>query len=90
MEDHKEIRNKIREALFSIENDKNLGEYDLLFKTKTSWEESKTSLRSDLINLLKHIEEDEYKEGVEKIDDVIYSLKKWKSKIQKKLNNNKD
>ncbi len=90
MEKHDEIRKKIREALFSMEKDKNLGEYDLLFKTKSSWEESKIALRSDLINLLKHIEEDEYKEGVEKIDDVITSLKAWKSKIQKKLNNNKD
>jgi len=83
------LRKKIREVLISSENENTLGEYDLLFKTKSSWESSKKELRSDLINLLKHIEEDEYREGIEKINDVIHFLKKWKSKIQKNLNNSK-
>ena len=81
MEKHNKIREKIREAIFSVENDKNLGEYDLLFKNKHSWKEAKNHLRSDLINLLKHIEEDEYKKGIENIDGVIASLKQWKSAL---------
>lgn len=87
MNNHEEIRQKIREAIFKIDKEKKINEYDLLFKEKHSWEHSKKTLRSDLISLLKHIEEDEYKEGIEKIEDVISSLKRWKSKIQKKLNN---
>jgi len=64
-------------------------ESDLLFKRKSEWVDAKADMRKDLIDLLKNIESDDYKEGVEKIDEVISSLKNWKSKIQKQLTNGK-
>jgi len=64
-------------------------ESDLLFKKKSEWVEAKSVMRKDLIDLLKNIESDDYEEGVEKIDDVIASLKDWKTKIQKQLTNGK-
>lgn len=67
-----------------------LKEFDILVKKKAKdkmvakkedWEEEKKELKSNLSNLLSHIEADEYEEGAEKIDDVVSQLQDWKKKI---------
>jgi len=79
----KELKNLVKELI--SERAKEIKESDLVFKKKSDWIEAKKDLRKDLVELLKHIESDDYKEGVSKIDEVITSLKGWKDKINKKL-----
>lgn len=83
----KEIKKLVKKIL--SERSSEIKESDLLFKKKSEWIEAKSDMRKDLIDLLKNIESDDYEDGVDKIDDVISSLKSWKSKIQKQLTNGK-
>lgn len=76
------IRAHVREM---IQNEIELKEFDLIMPKKKEWKQEAKDLRSELITLLKNIENDEYEEGLEKINDVIKKLNDWKSKIQKFL-----
>lgn len=62
-----------------------LVEFDLIVPKKKEWQREAQELRSDLVELLKNIENDDYAQGVEKIDDAISKLSSWKKKIQKFL-----
>jgi len=64
-------------------SDESLSEYDALYPKKEQWKEASKELRAHLTDLLKNIENDEYHEGLSKIDNVIDKLKDWKVKIQK-------
>jgi molecular chaperone DnaK (HSP70) len=75
-----ELREMIREILLS---DESMNEYDALYPKKEQWQEASKELRAHLVDLLKNIENDEYQEGISKIDNVIDKLKDWKLKIQK-------
>lgn len=77
-----EVRKMVREMIMSGE----LSEYDALYPKEKNWETVSTELRTLIIDLLKNIENDEYYEGLEKIDSVIYKLKVWRHKIEKFLN----
>ena len=79
---------KLVKSLISEKAEK-IKESDLIFKKKSDWIEAKAELRKDLVDLLKNIESDDYEEGVGKIDEVISSLRNWKTKIQKQLTNGK-
>ena len=70
------LRNKI---------EKNLEEIDLIASDKSSWEEMKTNFKSIVSNLLANIEEDEYVDGENEIDQALTILNKWKQKISKGL-----
>lgn len=83
----KELRKIVQEMV--SEQVSKIKESDLVYKKKSDWVEAKKKMRNDLVELLKNIESDDYEEGVDKIDDVINSLKSWKSKIQKQLTNGK-
>ena len=83
----KELKSIVKDLI--AERAKEIKESDLIYKRKSEWKEAKKELRKDLVELLKNIELDDYEEGVEKIDEVIKSLKSWKSKIQKNLTNGK-
>ena len=83
----KDLTNIVKSII--AERSSEIKESDLLFKKKSEWVEAKSEMRKDLIDLLKNIESDDYKEGVDKINDVIFSLKNWKTKIQKQLTNGK-
>lgn len=74
-----EIRSMVREMLAS----KGLGEHDALHPKKKDWKESSKELKSLLVDLLDNIENDDYKEGVKKINLVIKKLRDWKIKIDK-------
>lgn len=74
-----EVRNMVREMLMSGE----LSEYDALYPREQEWKVVSNELRTLMIDLLKNIENDEYREGLEKIDHVIYKLKMWRHKIEK-------
>jgi len=76
----KELKSLIKEKLMGM------SESDALYAKKEDWQESKKKIRQNMIELLKHIEEDEYEEGVEKIGSLISKLKDWQVKIQKFIN----
>jgi ERCC4-type nuclease len=76
------LRNHIREMM---QNEMELKEFDLIMPKKKEWNQEAKELRTDLVNLLKNIEDDQYEEGLEKINGVIGKLQDWKNKIQKFL-----
>lgn len=76
------LRNAIRELVFNQMK----SEHDALYPKRTAWKDETTKLRADMTQLLKHIEDDQYEDGVDSIDRVINKLKTWKVKIQKFLN----
>lgn len=77
-----EIRNMVREMLAS----KGLGEHDALHPKKKDWDQASKELKALLIDLVDNIENDDYEEGVKKIDSVIRKLSIWKNKIKKFIN----
>ena len=64
---------------------KNLNEFDALFDKEKDWKIEAESLKADMLEILKHIEDDNYVNGIESIEQVVYKLKNWKRKIQKVL-----
>lgn len=78
-----ELRELVRELLM---NDSDLSEFDALYPKRKTWEEESKELRAQMVSLLKHIQNDKYKEGLKSIDSVIYKLKDWKEKIESHLN----
>lgn len=76
-----DIREMVREMLMSDD----LSEYDALYQKRKEWKKESKELRTLLVDLLKHIEDDDYQEGVDKIDKVVDKLKMWKAKIEKFL-----
>jgi len=76
------LRSHIREMM---QNEMELKEFDLIMPKKKEWNQEAKELRTDLVNLLKNIEDDQYEEGLEKINGVIGKLQDWKNKIQKFL-----
>ena len=73
-----DIRDMVREMLTG-----GIQEYDALYSKEKEWKLESKELRALLINLLKNIENDDYKEGISKIDTVVHKLNTWKRKIEK-------
>ena len=73
-----EIKKYVREVLFG---DESVQEHDALLLKPEDWKKQSKNLRSHMATLLKHIEDDQYKEGLESIDTVIGLLRFWKLKI---------
>lgn len=73
-----DIRAMVREMLSS-----GMNEYDALYSKEKDWKEESRELRALLVDLLKNIENDDYSEGVKKIDSVVFKLRSWKKKIEK-------
>lgn len=78
----KNLRIYIREM---IQEEIELKEFDAILSKKADWKEEAKTLRSNLTDLLKNIENDEYEDGLKTIDDVTEKLKSWKIKINKFL-----
>lgn len=76
------LRQAIRELMLNALT----SEHDALYPKATAWKDETTKLRSDMMQLLKNIEDDQYEDGLESIDRVISKLRTWKTKIQKFLN----
>ena len=76
------LRSFIREM---IQEEIELKEFDAILSKKAEWKEEAKTLRSNLTDLLKNIENDEYEDGLKTIDDVTEKLKSWKTKINKFL-----
>jgi len=74
----KDIREMVREMLTG-----GIQEYDALYSREKEWKQESQELRALLVDLLKNIENDDYKEGVSKIDVVVNKLNVWKRKIEK-------
>jgi hypothetical protein len=80
--ENKKLRSFIREM---IQEEVELNEFDAILSKKADWKEEAKTLKGDLTDLLKNIENDEYQDGLKIIDDVMSKLKTWKGKIQKFL-----
>lgn len=76
-----DIRDMVREMLIG-----GIQEYDALYSKEKEWKQESKELRALLVDLLKNIENDDYIEGVSKIDTVVNKLNTWKRKIEKFLN----
>ncbi len=76
-----DIRDMVREMLTG-----GIQEYDALYSKEKEWKQESKELRALLVDLLKNIENDDYIEGVSKIDTVVNKLNTWKRKIEKFLN----
>lgn len=76
-----DLRAIIREMLTG-----ELSEYDAIYQKEKDWNQESKELRALLVDLLKNIENDDYSEGLSKIDNVVHKLQTWKRKIEKFLN----
>lgn len=74
----KDIREIVREMLTS-----GIQEYDAIYSREKDWKQESKELRTLLVDLLKNIQNDDYKEGINKIDVVVNKLNAWKRKIEK-------
>lgn len=79
----KELRDYVKEIIMDT-LDKNESD-SLLPKTKSQWKDEAIELRSTLVDLMKNIENDNYEDGIKKIDTAIKHLNSWKLKIEKFL-----
>ncbi len=75
------LRKYIRELMLGAD----VQEHDALLSKTKQWKDESSDLRKDMIQLLRHIQDDEYDDGVEKIDQVVKRLNIWKTKINKYL-----
>jgi hypothetical protein len=79
----KELRNFVKETLAASLD---LKEFDaLLPKAKAEWKDEATNLRTTLVDLMKNIENDDFSDGIKKINSAIKHLESWKLKIEKFL-----
>lgn len=79
----KELRGLVKHIL---ESSLDLNELDiLLHKKNTQWKDEAAELRSTLVDLMKNIENDDYSDGIKKINSAINHLENWKLKIEKFL-----
>jgi hypothetical protein len=78
----KEIRKLIRAEL--VKNAK-LNELDLILPKQKDWAEEASELRKVMVDLLKHIQDEEYEDGLKTINSAISKLNTWKNKIEKLL-----
>ena len=79
----KELRNFIKEVLA---DQSSLKEFDVLLpKANSEWKNEATTLRTTLVELMKNIENDDFSDGIKKINTAIKHLENWKTKIEKFL-----
>jgi len=79
----KELRGLVKHIL---ESSLDLNELDILLpKKNTQWKDEAAELRSTLVDLMKNIENDDYSDGIKKINSAINHLENWKLKIEKFL-----
>lgn len=76
-------RSFVREFLLGK---KSINEFDALFDKKKSWEKEASELKELMSELIAHIEQDEYSDGIKKIESAISKMRVWKDKIEKHLN----
>jgi hypothetical protein len=77
-----DLKNYVKETLFN-----SFQEHDLVAPDVGEWKDQSKSLKIIMVDLLKHIEDDEYLQGLGKIDKAMMMLRTWKYKIEKHLRN---
>ena len=85
MNDSNKISKKALEEMVREIVVKKMSEHDVIYKKKEAWQEAKEKLKSGMKELMDNIENDDYKDGLNKIDEVVSMLNSWKSKIQKNI-----
>jgi hypothetical protein len=83
MKNFEEARDYVREFLLGK---RNVNEFDAILDKRKNWKQEASELKSLMSDLISHIEQDEYRDGIKKIDSAIAKLKVWKDKIEKHLN----
>jgi hypothetical protein len=78
----KELRGLVKKV---IESSLDLNELDVLLPKKSQWKDEAAELRSTLVDLMKNIENDDYADGIKRINSAIKHLENWKVKIEKFL-----
>jgi len=78
----KELRGLVKQV---IESALELKELDVLLPKRTEWKDEASDLRATLVDLMKNIENDDYADGLKKINSAIKHLENWKVKIEKFL-----
>lgn len=78
----KELRGIVKKV---IESSLDLNELDVLLPKKSQWKDEAAELRSTLVDLMKNIENDDYADGIKRINSAIKHLENWKIKIEKFL-----
>ena len=73
-----DIRDMVREMLTG-----GIQEYDALYSKEKEWKQESKELRALLVDLLKNIENDDYREGVSRIDTVVNKSHKFCYKTSK-------
>jgi predicted nucleic acid-binding Zn-ribbon protein len=78
----KELRGIIKKVM---EGSLELKEFDALLPKKAQWKDEAAALRMTLVELMKNIENDDFSDGLKKINSAIKHLESWKLKIEKFL-----
>lgn len=78
----KELTRVIKEVIMEME----LQESDIIAKEKSQWEEMKGNFKKKIKSLIDNIEDDNYKDAEGDIESAIKTLRFWKKRIEKNLN----
>jgi hypothetical protein len=80
----KDFEKLVREMIRDIVSDKSSNQNNNdLFQKQTNWDEIKIEFKDTINDLLKNIEDEEFDNANNQIDKSIDVLKKWKSRIEK-------
>lgn len=78
----KELAEVIKEVILEME----LQESDIIAKEKSQWDEIKKKFKKNISSLISQIEDDNYKDAEGEIDSAIKTLRFWKKRIERNLN----
>lgn len=78
----KELAEVIKEVILEME----LQESDIIAKEKSQWNEMKEKFKKNIKSLISKIEDDNYEDAEGEIDSAIKTLRFWKKRIEKNLN----
>jgi hypothetical protein len=85
----KDLEELVREMVKDIVSSRNIGESDLIAKSTSDWEQVKADFKQTINGLLKDIEDDNYDNANNQIDKAVTMLNKWKTRIEKVIDEDK-
>lgn len=79
-------RKTLKDLVTEIIHEMDLTESDIIAKEKSEWNSMKKGFKKTVNQLLKNIEDDNYNDADGDIDKTIKTLRTWKKRIAKNLN----
>lgn len=79
-------RKTLKEIITEILKEIDLTESDIVAKEKSEWKSTKKEFKKTISELLKSIEDDNYTDATGEIDKAMKTLRLWKKRIAKNLN----